>query len=72
MGDIIDFSALQKAPDREAVQLAVDTVRAQIAAMDEQEPEDMTTEAYETWADAHEALEDWLDELLDQLEALPE
>ena len=70
MGDIIDFSELTKDPGREETELAVAAVRAQISELDAREPEDMDSEAYVAWADAHESLEDWLDELLDRLDAL--
>ena len=41
----------------------------QIAALDGEEPEDMDSEAYDTWADRHEALEDIRDEIEERLEA---
>ena len=43
-------------------------VRAELARLDQEEPEDMDCEAYEDWGDRHEALEDLADELLDLLE----
>ena len=36
--------------------------------MDEEEPEDMDSEAYDDWGDRHEALEDLADEITDRLE----
>ena len=36
--------------------------------MDAAEPDEADEEAYETWADAHEALEDLIDEVRDRLE----
>ena len=41
---------------------------AQIAELDEREPEDMDSELYEAWADEHEELEDLLDEIQDLLD----
>lgn len=43
-------------------------VRQRIEALDAQEPEDMESEAYENWGDAHEMLEDLLDDIQDRLE----
>ena len=42
----------------------------QIGALDEQEPADQMCEAYPSWADAHEALEDLLDDIDDRLDEL--
>lgn len=36
--------------------------------MDAAEPDETDEEAYETWADAHEELEDLIDEVRDRLE----
>ena len=36
--------------------------------MDTAEPDEADEEAYETWADAHEELEDLIDEVRDRLE----
>lgn len=43
---------------------------AQLAQLDKREPKNMNSEAYDTWADAHEELEDLLDDILDRLEEL--
>lgn len=43
-------------------------LEAQIAALDEKEPRNQNSEAYEDWADRHEDLEDLLDEVLDRLD----
>lgn len=45
-------------------------VEQQIEALDAREPADMESEAYEVWGDAHEMLEDLLDDILDRLEDL--
>ena len=41
---------------------------AQRQEMDAAEPDEADEEAYETWADAHEELEDLIDEVRDRLE----
>ena len=46
------------------------TVRAWIAGLDGEEPEDMDSEAYDAWGDRHEALEDLADDILDRLDEL--
>ena len=38
--------------------------------LDELEPEDMDSDAYEDWGERHEALEDLADELQDRLDEL--
>ena len=48
------------------------TVRAWIAGLDGEEPEDMDSEAYDSWGDRHEALEDLADDILDRLDELDE
>ena len=48
----------------------LDTVRDWIARLDEEEPEDMESEAYQAWGDRHEALEDLADDIVDRLEEL--
>jgi len=74
MGDLIsldlfrqeDFSKLE----REQLMQRLEAVRLQIARLDEEEPADMMSEAYEAWGDAHEELEDMEDELLDLLDGM--
>ena len=39
-----------------------------LADLDAREPQNMNSEAYEAWGDAHEELEDLLDEALDLME----
>ncbi len=48
------------------------TVRQWIAELDQEEPEDMDSEAYDAWGDRHEALEDLADDILDRLDELDE
>ena len=45
-------------------------MQEELHALDAKEPKNMNTEAYEEWADEHEELEDYLDEILEQMEAL--
>ena len=47
-------------------------VREELETMDEDEPEDETSEEFVDWAEEHEALEDLVDEIIDRLEALGE
>ena len=42
--------------------------REQIAQLDQEEPADMESEAYDDWGDRHEVLEDLVDEILERLE----
>ena len=75
MADRIDFSQYAEEPDlremsREALQEYWETVRERIALLDEQEPENMDSEEYESWGARHEALEDLADEILDRLDEL--
>ena len=75
MAKIMDFTDFQEEPelesmDREQLEAYLRQVRAQITQLDEAEPADMNSEAYETWGDAHEELEDLVDEITDRLEEL--
>lgn len=75
MAEIIDFSEYQEEPElesmnRQELEEYLRQVRERIAQMDEEEPADMNSEAYETWGDAHEDLEDLADEIVDRLEEL--
>lgn len=75
MSAIIDFSQYAQLPDpdgmdREELLDYLAEVRAQISLLDEEEPEDMESEAYDTWGDRHEALEDLADEIQDLLDEL--
>ena len=72
MADIIDFINDQDwdpdAMDKEALLACLTELRAQIADLDEREPEDMESEEYESWGQRHEELEDRVDDILDRLE----
>ena len=54
----------------EQLQAHYAAMQAQLQLLDAEEPADMTSEAYEEWADEHEELEDYLDEILDRMEIL--
>ena len=74
MAHIIDFPQLPDWEDLEAMSRqellnCLETVQEQIARLDEEEPEDMDSEAYDDWGDRHEELEDLADEITDRLEA---
>ena len=45
-------------------------MQEQLHDLDAKEPQNMNSEAYEEWADEHEELEDYLDEILDRMEDL--
>jgi hypothetical protein len=47
-------------------------IEDKIADLDEEEPEDMDSEAYDDWADRHETLEDIRDEIEERLEEFGE
>ena len=72
MADIIDFSAYRDPADMDKAELLayLETLRGQIAELDEAEPADMESEAYEDWGQRHEDLEDLVDDVLDRLEEL--
>lgn len=45
-------------------------MQEELIALDAKEPKNMQSEAYEAWAEEHEELEDYLDEILDRMEEL--
>ena len=45
-------------------------MQQELQALNDREPENMQSDLYEQWADEHEELEDYLDEILDRMEAL--
>lgn len=45
-------------------------LREQIAQLNAVEPRNQNSEAYETWGDRHELLEDLVDDVLDRLDEL--
>ena len=67
MGSVIDLKQFQSA---DSLRRQLEALQVQLAELDAEEPADMMSEAYEAWGDAHENLEDQIDEILDQLDAL--
>ena len=67
MAQIIEFGA---APDIDAMDAAAlrDYLAEIRERIDEDEPEDMASEAYDEWSEQHEKLEDIADDILDRLE----
>lgn len=70
MAENVDFFA----PDpenmsREALLEYLRSVRERIEALDDEEPVDMMSEAYEEWGQRHEELEDLADEIMERLES---
>ena len=45
-------------------------MQQELHRLDAKEPKNMNSDAYEEWADEHEELEDYLDEILDRMEVL--
>lgn len=70
MAEIILFGASPDvdAMDRPALEAYLAEIRRRIAELDEREPEDMSSEAYDEWSEEHEQLEDIADDILDRLE----
>ena len=54
----------------EEIQAHYAQMQEELHALDAKEPKNMNSEAYEEWADEHEELEDYLDEILDRMEVL--
>ncbi len=75
MGDIVEFGRFWEnlEPEemtREELLGCMEKLRSELDRLDQQEPEDMDSEAYETWGDRHEELEDLVDEIMDLLDEL--
>lgn len=54
--------------NRGQLQAYLQELRQRIAALDAREPKNVRSDAYEAWAEEHEALEDAVDEVLDFLD----
>ena len=54
----------------EEIQAHYAKMQEELHALDAKEPKNMNSDAYEVWADEHEELEDYLDEILDHMEEL--
>ena len=71
MAEIIAFPASHGRSvesEREELLKKLKEVRLKIQQLDEEEPEDMESEAYQKWGEAHEELEDQVDELMECLD----
>ena len=68
--DLRDPALWDRLPEmhREELTACLAEVRAALDRLDEKEPADMESDAYERWASRHEPLEDLADELLDRLD----
>ncbi len=60
----LDFAEM----DEDQLRACLEELRERLAVLDKQEPADMNSEAYETWAEEHEDLEDMMDEVLELLD----
>ena len=63
MGDTLDFPAFPGQPeldgmDRAQLLSCLERIQLMLEHLDELEPEDMDSDAYEVWGERHEALED--------------
>ena len=56
--------------DLQQLQAHYAAMQKELQVLDAREPKNMNSEAYEEWADEHEELEDYLDEILDRMEVL--
>ena len=56
--------------DLQQLQAHYAAMQEELHSLDAKEPKNMNSDAYEEWADEHEELEDYLDEILDCMEAL--
>ena len=72
MAEILNFEAFRdpNTMDKDELLSYLEQLRVQIAELDAVEPKDMESEEYEEWGDAHEELEDLVDEVLDLLEEM--
>ena len=70
MAENVGFFALDpENMSREALLEYLRSVRERIEALDDEEPVDMMSEAYEEWGQRHEELEDLADEIMELLES---
>lgn len=68
MAQIIPFPADAEKPEQEELLTRVQELHEKLAELEAREPEDMTSAAYDRWAERHEALEDELDDLMELLD----
>lgn len=76
MAKVIDFNQHRSEEpdfdnmDKAALLSYLEQLRARIEQLDEAEPKNMSSEAYEEWGDLHEELEDLVDDILDRLDEM--
>lgn len=76
MAKVIDFNQYRSEEpdfdnmDKAALLSYLEQLRARIEQLDEAEPKNMSSEAYEEWGDLHEELEDLVDDILDRLDEM--
>lgn len=76
MAKVIDFNQYRSEEpdidnmDNDALLSYLEQLRARIEQLDEAEPKNMNSEAYEEWGDLHEELEDLVDDILDRLDEM--
>ena len=75
MSNVIAFP--QNEEPKDIYDMTLEELKTHYAAMQEElhpldakEPKNMNSDAYEEWADEHEELEDYLDEILERMEEL--
>ena len=68
MAQIIPFPADAEEPEQEELFARVQELHEKLAELEARVPEDMTSAAYDRWAERHEALEDELDDLMELLD----
>ena len=72
MAEVFDFGKYRGPQDMRKEELLAQLMQLQqeIAKLDEVEPDDMESEAYEVWGEQHEDLEDQLDEIRELLDEM--
>lgn len=75
MAKVIDFAPMAEEPDiyemdKQQLQAYLSVLEEELVKLDAREPRSQKSEAYEAWADEHEELEDYMDEVRELLEEL--
>lgn len=65
--DGLCYEALEKMP-REGLETLLERLGEALHRLDNLEPDDEESEEFEAWADTHEEIEDWMDDIRDLLE----
>ena len=66
MGSVIEL--FPASPHRDELLAQLNDLRTMLDELDMQEPDDMNSDEYELWGQAHEDLEDQIDDILDALD----